>query len=111
MSENDCTYKRWYDEDEVVSKCVALLESIPDSAKRKTATYLMDELIISLPQKEILPENIFEMITSETRKRRWYDFDEVMRIFLEAVRHSEPETRKQTAINAIRFIEDLMPVR
>ena len=100
-------FKRWYDEDQVVTKCVVLLESLSDNVKRQTATYLMDEIINKPPYSEMMASDIFNLATGESRKRRWYDFDEVVRIFVELLRHSNAEIRKEMSILAITFIEDL----
>ena len=100
-------YKRWYDEDPVVAECVKLLESTEDSAKRKTATFLMDEIVSKSPYIEMLPETILELVNSESQRRRWYDFDEVIRIFIELLNNAPIETKKKIAILAITFIQDL----
>ena len=52
------------------------------------------------------PESIYETVMEEQRKRRWYDFDEVCKIFIELLRHLPDETKKEVAIKAITFIED-----
>ena len=47
-------------------------------------------------------------IEEELEKRiKWYDFDEVSRIFTELVRHSSDEVKKEIAIKAVTFIQDL----
>lgn len=100
-------YKRWYDEDPVLAECVKLLENIGDSDKRKTATFLMDEIVSKSPYTEMLPEKILELVNSESRRRRWYDFDEVMRIFVELLNHAPLESKKKIAVLAVTFIQDL----
>ena len=106
MSESDKSFKRWYDDDPMTSQCVKMLESVQDSLKRQTATFLMNEIVSKPPYIDMLPDEIINLIESEGRKRRWYDFDEVMRIFLELLRHSSEDIRKNIAIEAITFIED-----
>ncbi|OGH97483.1 MAG: hypothetical protein A2287_05740 [Candidatus Melainabacteria bacterium RIFOXYA12_FULL_32_12] len=106
MTDSDRSFKRWYDEDPVVSRCIKMLECIQDSLKRQTATFLMNEIISKPPYVDMLPDEIISLIGSEDRKRRWYDFDEIMRIFLELLRHSSVDTRKKIAVEAITFIED-----
>lgn len=101
------SFLRWYDKDPVVSRCFEIMENIDDRKKRQTATFLMDEIISSPPYADMLPETIFELATGEKEKRRWYDYDEVSRIFAELMRHSTDEGRKEIAIKAITFIEDL----
>ena len=107
MAENDRNYTRWYDEDPLVAKSVGKLEKLQDSHKRKTATFLMDQIIKKPPYINMLPDDTVNLVLSETRIRRWYDFDEVVRIFIELLRHSDPEARQQIAVIAITFIEDL----
>lgn len=110
MSENtQLTYKRWYEEDPVVTRCLTLLEGLDDSMKRQTATYIMDEIINKPPYTEMLPEEVFNLVLSETRKRRWYDFDEVTRIFIEMLRHSPSDIRRQISVQCIKFVEGIMP--
>ena len=108
MTENDRNFTRWYDDDKLVAKCVHVLEELNDSQQRKTATFLMDHIINKPPFKDMLPDDIFNTVVSETRARRWYDFDEVVRNFIELLRHSNPETRREIAIIAVTFIEDLL---
>ncbi|MDD3149609.1 MAG: hypothetical protein PHV68_02150 [Candidatus Gastranaerophilales bacterium] len=107
---NEASFKRWYDEDPVVAKCVNSLENLQDSSKRQVATFLMSEIIDKPPFNEMIPDNVFDLVTSETRRRRWYDFDEVVRIFVELLRNATPELKKEIAIKAVMFIEDLDPV-
>lgn len=107
MSEENKNYKRWYEQDPVVEKCFEAAEKLDDKDKRRTATFLMNEIISKPPYSEMLPEEIFSLATGEQQKRRWYDFDEVFRIFAELVRHASPEVKKEIAIKAVSFIEDL----
>ena len=104
---SDDSYIRWYDGDPVVAKCIGLLEGVRDSLKRQTATFLMGQIILKPPYSDMLPDEVFNLITSETRKRRWYDFDETIKIFMELLRHSSEEVRRQICITAITFIEDI----
>lgn len=101
------TIQRWYEKDPVVSKCFEIMEQLDERKKRQTATFLMNEIISKPPYSQMLPEEIFQLITGETQKRRWYDFDEVSRIFAELIRHSPEEGKKEIAIKAITFIQDL----
>jgi hypothetical protein len=103
----ESTYKRWYEEDTIVEKCLSLLENLEDSKKRQTSVFLMDEIINKDPYTEMIPDKIFGLATEETQKRRWYDFDQTVRIFVELLRHVSPEERNKIAILAISFIEDL----
>ena len=107
MSQEQNTYKRWHDEDPVVSKCIKMLENIQESIKRKTATFLMNEIINKAPYDTMLPEEVYNLVTSETRKRRWYDADEVIRLFMELLRNCTPEAKKDISIKAINFMEGL----
>jgi len=111
MTENDESFIRWYDEDEIVSKCISLLQNLKDADKRQATTFLMDEIINIPPFVDMLPDEVFNIINSETRRRRWYDFDETVRIFAELLRYSPPDTRKQIAMTALTFIEDIISNR
>ncbi len=101
------TFKRWYDEDPVVGSCFEKLENLPVELKRQTANYLMEEIINKPPYSDMIADEVFDLATGESKKRRWYDFDEVVRIFIELIRHASPDTRRQVAIQAISFVEDL----
>lgn len=107
MCEENKTYSRWYEKDPVVSKCFEIMEQLDERKKRQTATFLMTEIISKQPYSDMIPEKIFELVTGEENKRRWYDFDEVSRIFAELIRHCPEETKKEVAIKAITFIQDL----
>lgn len=107
MSQEQNLYKRWHDEDPIVSKCLNMLENIKESIKRKTATFLMNEIINKSPYDAMMPEEVFALVTSETRKRRWYDVDEVIRLFIELLKNCTPEAKKEIAIKAIDFMEGL----
>lgn len=107
MSENEFSFKRWYDVDRVVSTCIRMLENLDESQKNQTASFLMEKIIKQPPFSEMLPEDVFNLINKETRKRRWYDYNETTRIFVELLRQSPDENRKDIAIWAITFIEDL----
>lgn len=107
MPENNKTFQRWYDEDKILSKCILMLESAKDTIKHQTATFLMDKIITQPPYVDMLSHEIFDMVTSESRQRRWYDFDEVMKILMELLRHSSNEIRREIAVAAITFMEDL----
>ncbi|MFH0703322.1 MAG: hypothetical protein V2B14_07310 [bacterium] len=106
--ENNRSFSRWYDKNEIVSKCMEILGDVQDSLKRKTATYLMDEIIKKEKYINALPEDIYSRITSEIkRRRRWYDFEEIARIFVELLKHCPDEIQKEIAVKAITFIENL----
>ncbi|MDD3014246.1 MAG: hypothetical protein PHC34_11135 [Candidatus Gastranaerophilales bacterium] len=108
MTESENSFIRWHDEDVVVGKCIKMLENIEESIKRQTATFLVDEMIAKLPYTTMPPEELYNLtVSSETRKRRWYDIDEVIRLFVELLKHCTPETRKEIAIKAINFMESL----
>jgi len=103
----DTKIKRWYDEDPIVLKCITMLENLLDYQKRQTATFLMEEIINKPPFSEMMPEEVFNLATAEARKRRWYDFDEVTRIFIELIRHASNELKRETALKALAFMDDL----
>lgn len=107
MSGENKTFARWYEKDPVVAKCFEIMEHLDDRKKRQTATFLMNEIISKPPYSDMIPDEIFELATGEEKKRRWYDYDEVSRIFAELLRHLSDETKKEIAIKAITFIEDL----
>lgn len=107
MSQEQNSFKRWHDEDPIVSKCIQMLENIQESIKRKTATFLMNEIINKSPYDSMLPDEVFALVTSETRKRRWYDADEVIRLFVELLKNCTPEAKKEICIKAINFMEGL----
>lgn len=101
------TFKRWYEEDSVVAACISKLETLQESLKRQTANYLMEEIINKPPYSEMVADDIFKLATEESQRRRWYDFDEVIRLFIELLRHAPAETRREIALKSISFIEDL----
>lgn len=107
MTQENKTFARWYEKDPDVAKCFEIMEHLDDRKKRQIATFLMNEIISRPPYTNMIPDEIFELATSEEQKRRWYDFDEVSRIFTELLRHSSDETKKEIAIKAITFIQDL----
>lgn len=101
------TFKRWYEEDAVVSACVQKIENLHESLKRQTANYLMEEIINKPPYSEMVADDIFKLATAESQRRRWYDYDEVIRLFVELLRHAPAPTRREIALKSISFIEDL----
>ena len=101
-------YKRWYDEDPIVTRCITILENLDNNLKHQTATFLMAQIIHTPPYSDMLDERVFEIATGETKRRRWYDYDEIVRILVELMRFSTPEIRKLTAIKAISFVEDVL---
>jgi len=105
MSKNASEFQRWYDRDPVVSRCIAILENIDTAKKHKTATFLTNEIILHPPYRKMLPDELYELVMSEERKRRWYDFDEVMKIFIELLRHAPEDIRKEIAVKAVKFLE------
>ncbi|MEI8390358.1 MAG: hypothetical protein WCG23_10805 [bacterium] len=107
MDEENKAFTRWYEQDPVVAECFKIMEQLDDRKKRQTATFLMNEIISRPPFSEMIPDDIFKLATGEEQKRRWYDYDEVSRIFAELLRHSPDETKKEIAIKAITFIQDL----
>ncbi len=100
MVEESKTIQRWYDTDPVVSKCVSKLEKTDKNMQRRVAAFLVEEIIREHS------EDIYDKVMEEERKRRWYDFDEVCKIFMELLRHSSEQTRKDIAVKTIIFMED-----
>jgi len=107
MSEENRTFVRWYDKDPVVSKCFEIMEKLDDRKKRQTATFLMNEIISKPPYSSMIPDEIFSLATGEEQKRRWYDYDEVSRIFAELMRHLPDVDKREIAVKAVTFIQDL----
>lgn len=107
MEETKEIFKRWYDEDPVVAKCVTILETLPELTKRRASSYLMEKIIEKHPFCDMLPEEVFNLATHESEKRRWYDEDEILRIFIELLRHSPKEVKRNLSQIAITFIEGL----
>lgn len=106
MSEETKTFQRWYDKDSIVSKCVARLEGIPTAKKHQAAAFLMEEIVSQPPYTKMLPSDIYNLVMGEHRSRRWYDFDEICKIFMELLRHAPEEIKRQLAVKTISFIED-----
>lgn len=100
-------FQRWYEKDEVLTKCINTLETIEDKHKRQTATYLTEEIITKPPFSDLIPDEVFKMATGESSRRRWYDFDEVVRLFVELLRHAPVERQREIAVKAMIFINDL----
>lgn len=107
MCEENKTYQRWYEKDPVVAKCFEIMEQLDEGKKRRTATFLMNEIISQPPYTDMIPDEVFNLATGEEQKRRWYDYDEVSRIFAELLRHAPDEIKKEIAIKAVTFIQDL----
>ncbi len=98
-------FQRWYDKDPVVSRCINILENIETREKHRTATFLTNEIILKQPYCSMLPEELYNLVMNEKRKRRWYDFDEILKIFMELLRHCPEASRKEIAVKAIKFLE------
>ncbi len=107
MSDNNIQNLRWYEKDELTAKFLHMFENLSDSNKRKTAIFLVDEIINKPPYNEMLSEDVFNAATSESQKRRWYDFDEVIRIFAELLKNLNDDARKEIAVKAVLFMQDL----
>lgn len=105
MTENIQDFQRWYDQDPLVSRCIAILENIETRRKHRTATFLTNEIILKDPYCKMLPEDLYNLVMKEQRKRRWYDFDEILKIFMELLRHSPDDTRREIAVKAVKFLE------
>lgn len=98
-------FQRWYDKDPVVSRCVHTLENIENRRKRRTATFLTNEIILQDPYCAMLPEDLYELVMRERRTRRWYDFDEILKIFMELLKHCPDNTKREIAVKAMKFLE------
>ncbi|MEW5821488.1 MAG: hypothetical protein AB1782_14950 [Cyanobacteriota bacterium] len=99
---------RWYDRDGIVAKSMNLLQEIPDDLKRQVASYLVDDIINRKPYCDMFPIDTHYMILSEQRRRRWYDFDETIHIFVELLRHASEAQRVAISQMVIDFIETLI---
>lgn len=110
MEENDkkTPFIRWYDKDEAIASSMKTLENAPDKLKRQIATYLIEEVISRKPYCDMFPLDTHYLILSENRRRRWYDYDETVRIFIELLRHSS-ESQQKAVFNMVdAFITSLM---
>ncbi len=100
-------YKRWYDNNKITSRCVELLEQLSDRDQRKTATFLMNEIISQPHFSQMLPKDIFNHTNSEKRRNRWYDEEEAIRIFMELLKICPEAEQKTVATKAIIYMEGL----
>ncbi len=107
MTPNEKPYVRWYDKDPIVSKCFKLIESLEDSKKHQVATFLMGSIIMQPPYSSMMPSKVSSLMSIEEPKRRWYDYDESIRLFIELIKNVSDDTKREIAIRAIGFIEDL----
>ena len=98
-------YQRWYDKDPSVSECFNMFEKANPQIKHKLATFLMEEIINKPPYSEMISDEVFALATGETKRRRWYDDDEIVRIYVELLRHSETEIQKELAVKSLEFLE------
>ena len=98
---------RWYDRDDTVSKSMNMLNKIPDSLKRQVATFLVEDIINRKPYKDMFTLDTHYLILSEDRRNRWYDFDETIHIFVELLRHTSDDRKKELADLVIDFITSL----
>jgi hypothetical protein len=97
---------RWYDRGDEVSESMKLLEDLPDSLKRRVATYLIDEIINRKPYCDMFTLDTHYLIISEIRRRRWYDYDEAVRIFVELVRHTSEQQQKEICAMVLSFLKN-----
>lgn len=98
-------YKRWYDQDPSVSQCFNMFEKVSPKVKHKLATFLMEEIINKPPYFDMISDEIFELATGEPERRRWYDDDEIVRIYVELLRHVDADIQKELAIKSLEFLE------
>lgn len=84
---------RWYDRNDNVSESMKKLQHLPDSIKRQIATYLIEDVISRKPYCDMLPLDTHYLILSEDRRRRWYDLDEILHIYVELLRHTSEEQK------------------
>ncbi len=104
-------YKRWYDKNEITSRCINLLEELEDPLKRQVSTWLMNEIIEKPPYKDMLPKEIESMVHCEQRRRRWYDYDEVCRIYVELVKNAPDKLQTKICVKSVTYMEDLIEER
>lgn len=96
---------RWYDRVSSSSDTMNRLKNTPDSLKRQVSTYLINEIISKKPYIDMIPLDVHYLVLSENRRRRWYDFDECVRIFVELLRHCS-ESQKAEVCNMIDLFID-----
>jgi hypothetical protein len=105
---NKSKISRWYDRNDSISVSMHLLESVPDNLKRQVANYLIEDLITKKPYSDMLPIDVHYLVLSENRRRRWYDFDESVRIFVELLRHSSESQRLEISDKLEGFIKKIL---
>jgi len=98
---------RWYDRDDKVSKSMNILKNIPDDSKRQITTYLVEEIITRKPYCDMFPLDAHFLILSEQRRRRWYDFDEALHIFVELLRHSSDAQKIEISEMVLNFVKTI----
>lgn len=98
---------RWYDRDDVVAKSMEILQEIPDESKRLVASYLVEDIIQRKPYCDMFPLDTHYLILSENRRRRWYDFDETVRIFIELLRHTSDVQKRDICEMVLSFVDSL----
>jgi hypothetical protein len=99
---------RWYDQNQNVAKSMDLLENLPDTVKKRVAAYLIEDLITKKPYSDMLPIDVHYLVLSENRRRRWYDFDESVRIFVELLRHSSDTQKNEICEMVMAFLNKLL---
>ena len=96
------TFKRWYDADAVVSRAINALESSSEEVQIHCAEFIID-LLKDVELKQLSLEEQYNYIL-----RRWYDKNIKVSHAIEYLRLCPNELRRETALKALEFIEELI---
>jgi hypothetical protein len=93
MDSGKMNYKRWYDDDETLSKMIDALKKMNQQTRSMFALDLIQILIEKQPDKDTFLEEVAKENFCDFE--RWYDSDEMLHSALEMLKHVHPEEKKE----------------
>ncbi len=105
MSKNKF-YKRWYDDNQDLQDCIAMLASKDTALQKQITTFIVDHVLNYPACKEVLSEEIYTKAYSPSYRRN-YDDKESCRIILEFLKVLPDEMRTEVIKNTRDFVNGL----
>lgn len=94
-------FKRWYDEDSVVSRAINELEKSSEEIQVRCADYIID-LLKDVELEELSLDDQYNYIM-----RRWYDKNVKVSHAIEYLRLSPADVRRETALKVLKYLKEL----
>jgi len=106
---NSKLYRRWYDDDDILSSVMTRMEYSTDDYKERIAMQII-KIVVSLNIADVVYKDAHDLMNAlnsgylEKRRNRWYDYNTTVRTAMCMLQVCPPEKRHKVSLEVKKYI-------